>query len=259
MAPAIDCQQLGFRYRPEGPPVLDGVSLQVGGTDFLGLIGPNGGGKTTLLRILLGLLRPSGGSVRLFGQTPERAARRVGYVPQHARIDRDVPHTAREVVLTGRLGRSPWGFRYARAHREQAAAMLEQVGLADLAERRIKELSGGQRQRVLIARALAAEAELLIMDEPMTGVDTMQEGTLMELLHRLNRQMPVILVSHDLGFVSRHVTQVACLNRTLVVHDVAEMDREALIAHYGGEEALLHLHHHHGCCPAEDGAGGDGA
>jgi len=252
MEAPIRCHDVGFRYRADAPPVLEDIDFELGERDFLGLIGPNGGGKTTLLKLVLGLEQPTSGSVRVFDRQPARSAHRIGYVPQHARIDRAMPHTVFDVVLTGRLARSPWGWCYGRGHRELATRMLERVGLAELADRRIDECSGGQRQRVLIARALAGEAEMLIMDEPMTGVDTMQEGSLMELLHDLNRRMPVILVSHDLGFVSRHVTRVACLNRTLVVHDAAEMDREALIAHYGGEEHLMHVHHHHGCCPSED-------
>ncbi len=192
------------------------------------MIGPNGGGKTTLLKVILGLLQPQRGTVTVFGRAPAEVRARIGYVPQYAQVDPSVPASVIDVVLAGRLGRSSWGFRYGRGHVELALAALAQTEMEEFAERRIGTLSGGQRQRVLIARALAADAELLLLDEPTAGVDPHMERGLTDLLHRLNQRLPIVIVSHDVAFVSRHLKRVACLNRRLSVHRASEISWDSI-------------------------------
>jgi len=230
--PVVELSQVTFGYPPELAlqPVLEDVSLRIEPNDFLGIIGPNGGGKTTLLRIILGLLEPQSGSVTVFGRPPAEVRGRIGYVPQHARIDPSVPASVLDVVLTGRLGRSSWGFRYGRRQTEIARQALAQTEMERFADRTIGTLSGGQRQRVLIARALAADAQLLLLDEPTAGVDPHMERGLTDLLHRLNERLPIVIVSHDVSFVSAHLKRVACLNRRLTSHTAGEISWEA-IAH----------------------------
>lgn len=225
-----------------GPRVLENVTLSVGPRDFLGIVGPNGGGKSTLLRIMLGLLQPKPGRVELFGGPPVRTRSRAGYVPQKAAVDAAVPATVMDVVLTGRLHQSKHGFRYGRSDFVAAQSALERAAIGDLADRPVHALSGGQRQRMLIARALAGEPEILLLDEPTTGIDVESERTLTDILAELNTQMPIVMVSHDVGFVSRRLTHVACLNRTLTVHDAAEITDEAFAAAYQGDSVALHSH-----------------
>jgi zinc transport system ATP-binding protein len=191
-------------------------------------VGPNGGGKTTLLRVLLGLLEPQQGSVRIFGEEPAVVRSRVGYVPQQATIDASVPAVVRDVVIMGRLSRSSWGPSFGPEQMAAAQSALEQAGATDLAGRRFGELSGGQQQRILIARALAADAELLILDEPTTGVDLHRERELLELLHRLNQSLPIILVSHDVTLVSAHLKSAAWVNRTLTSYAARELSPEVI-------------------------------
>ncbi len=181
----VEISDVTFAYPGHGAqePVLDRVSLSIEPQDFVGLIGPNGGGKTTLLKILLGLIEPQQGRVRVFGKSPAEVRNRIGYVPQHAKIDPSVPAHVLDVVLTGRLSRSSWGPWLGRSHVAAAWRALQQTGTSDLARRPIGELSGGQQQRVLVARALAGEAELLLLDEPTSGVDVHMEQTLVDLLH----------------------------------------------------------------------------
>ena len=259
--PAAELDHVTFRYGDDAagsPPVLDDVSLTIEADDYLGLIGPNGGGKTTLLKVLLGLLKPRQGTVRVLGEDPARVRSRIGYVPQHARIDTSVPATVLDVVLMGRLSRSAWGFRYAPEHHARALEALRQVGIEALADRTLDRLSGGQRQRVLIARALASEAEILLLDEPTAGVDAPMEQDLNVLLHRLNERIPIVIVSHDIAFVSAHIKRIACLNRRLVCHPASEITAETLAATYAGSEhGHLRLVKHRDECPAcpeeEDG------
>lgn len=214
--PVAEAEQVTFAYPESGAgPVLEDVDLRIEARDFLGLIGPNGGGKTTLLKILLGLLAPQRGRVRVFGEPPVKVRHRIGYVPQHASIDATVPASVLDVVLMGRLARSSWGPRYRAIDVDAAMAALGQTAADDLAGRPIAVLSGGQRQRVLIARALAAEAELLLLDEPTTGIDVRREEEFMELLAELNQRLPIVMVSHDVSLVCEHLKRVACINRRL--------------------------------------------
>ncbi len=229
--------------------VLEDVSLKVFADDFLGIIGPNGGGKTTLLKIILGLLEPQKGWVRVFGRTPREVRHQIGYVPQHARIDATVTATVLDIVLAGRIARSRWGFRYGKRDREAAFVALEMTGVAPLAHRRIGTLSGGQRQRVLIARALAAEPKLLLLDEPTAGIDPYVEQNLTDLLHQLNESLPIVVVSHDIGFVSTHLKRVACLNRRLTVHRVSEITQATMSDFY---REHVHMVRHLASCPLGD-------
>ncbi|MGB9689177.1 ABC transporter ATP-binding protein [Thermogutta sp.] len=246
-------EHVTFSYRsPTGgllEPVLQDVSLEIYQDDFLGVIGPNGGGKTTLLKIILGLLEPQQGTVSVFGKSPREVRHLIGYVPQHARVDTSVSACVLDVVLAGRICHSPWGFLYSRADREKALAALRLTGTADLAHRRLATLSGGQRQRVLIARALAAEPKLLLLDEPTAGIDPYVEQNLTDLLHALNERLPIVIVSHDIGFVSTHLKRVACLNRRLTVHSAAEVTRSTMATFYGEH---VHLVQHAPCCPLND-------
>lgn len=247
MSPVVEITHVWFWYTPSqaAEPVLEDISLEIYPDDFLGLVGPNGGGKTTLLRVILGLLRAQQGSVRVFGCDPVRVRHRIGYVPQHGRIEATLPATVLDVVLTGRLYRSRWGIRYGRKDRLAAEEALARVGLEHLARRPWQSLSGGQRQRALIARALAAEAELLLLDEPTANIDLPSEQTLADLLHDLSRQIPIILASHDIAFVTTHMKRVACLNRRLTVHRVDELSWDRLREVYGQE--LCTIVHRPGC------------
>ncbi len=212
----IEAQDVSFRY--DGDLILEGVSLRVEEGDFIGLIGPNGGGKTTLLKILLGLLVPQHGRVRVMGRTPREVSSQIGYVPQQIHFDKEFPISVLEVVLLGCLGRSPYFGGYRPRERETAEQALREVDLLPFRHRRFGTLSGGQRQRVLIARALAGRPRLLVMDEPTANVDSLSQQQIYDLLHQINEKCTIILVSHDLGVVSAHVTRVACLNRRMVIH-----------------------------------------
>lgn len=225
-------------------PVLEDVSLSLDAGAFLGLVGPNGSGKSTLLELLLGLRRPDAGTIRLFGESaPEFAdGERLAYVAQDATAVADgTPMTVREVVRMGRYPRRPLG-RFRDADRAAVADALDRTGVADLADRRVGRLSGGQRQRVFIARALAAEADLLALDEPTVGVDADSRDGFYELLADLNAEgLTVVLVEHDVGLVTAYASEVACLNRELHFHGDPEslLDGDALVSAYGSDTRLL--------------------
>jgi len=218
---AVSVQNLHFAYEDE--IVLEDVSFGLEEKDFLGVVGPNGGGKTTLLKILLGLLEPDSGLVQIFGQPPRLASRLIGYVPQQINLDKDFPINVEDVVLLGRLGEAPPVGRYRPLDRELAQNALAKVDLAEFRNRRFGDLSGGQRQRVLIARALVGGPRMLIMDEPTANVDSRSQKRIYDLLSALNEECAIILVSHDLSVVSQQVKRVACLNRRLVMHPTSQM------------------------------------
>ncbi|RNA64148.1 ABC transporter ATP-binding protein [Prosthecochloris sp. ZM_2] len=206
-----------------GTRVLDQVSLTVHRGDFLAIIGPNGGGKTTLLRVVLGLQPVDSGRVRVLGASPGQSAGRIGYVPQRVDFDRDFPVTVMEVVLMGRLSGKRLFSRYSGADRAAAEEALETVGLLELSRRSVGGLSGGELQRVLIARALCGNPEVLLLDEPTASVDPGMKTSVYDLLDRLKTSMTIVLVTHDTGAVGRHVSRIACLNCNMVVHEGDEM------------------------------------
>jgi zinc transport system ATP-binding protein len=218
--------------RFDGVAILEGIDLSVYQNDFMGLIGPNGGGKTTLLKVVLGLIKPSRGKITVLGSTPERGRRFVGYVPQYSLFDRYFPASVWDVVLMGRLGQAVRFRRYSEEDKKAAINALQTVELLDFKERQIGRLSGGQQQRVFIARALVSEPKLLLLDEPTASVDAPMMEEFYELLNRLKQRMAIVLVTHDLSAVSIYVDTVGCLNRKLYYHHSKEISAEDLEAVY---------------------------
>lgn len=239
--PAIRVSDLSFSYGDSC--VLEQINLTITPGEFVGLVGPNAGGKSTLLKLILGMLEPQAGQIRVLGQTPRQAAKRIGYVPQFPSFPRDFPISVEQVVAMGRLGiGSMFGWQRA-ADREIAHRMLDEVEALDLAQRRIGTLSGGQLQRVLLARALAGEPEILILDEPTANIDQRVESDVFDLLAALNQRLTILLVSHDIAFISDYVSRVACLNRTLTCHGTNAVDGETIRQLYGAHVRLV-AHHH---------------
>ena len=205
----------GISYAFDRDRVVDGVSFEIGPGEFVALVGPNGAGKSTLLRVLLGLLTTTSGKVLLFGQDPRslKDRWRLGYVPQRPALARDLPATVEEVVMAGRLARTGWRRRLRAPDRKAVAHALEEVGLQNLASRRVADLSGGQQQRTFIAKALASEPDLLVADEPIAGIDAESQRRFRESLTHLVRQHggSVLLVSHELGAVADDLDRVIVL------------------------------------------------
>lgn len=236
MDPVIDVENISFAY--DGRPVLENVSVSIERGELLGIIGPNGGGKTTLLKIMLGLLSPDAGRVSLFGSPTNRFedGQRIGYVAQHAtETQRQIPITVREVV---RMGRYPHvGLNGLTATDEQLVnEALEKTDIADLADSRVGNLSGGQKQRTYIARVLAGEADLLALDEPTVGIDADAQERFYDLIDELNRDnVTIVLVEHDLDAVLEYASSIACINRTLDYHGDATsfLESEALVETFG--------------------------
>ncbi|HUW10502.1 MAG TPA: metal ABC transporter ATP-binding protein [Anaerolineae bacterium] len=223
-------EDVWFQY--DGVPVLEGINLSVREQDFIGIIGPNGGGKTTLLSIMLGLMEPTRGCVTVLGRAPRAARRFVGYVPQYTEFDHAFPISVWDVAMMGRLGRRGLLRRYSEEDKLAVEDILRQVDMLGYRDRQIGRLSGGERQRVYVARALASDPKILLLDEPTASVDTRVVGSIYELLRELNRQVTIILVSHDIGVVSSYVKTVACLNTRLIYHESKEITPDMLEAAY---------------------------
>jgi len=243
--PIIQFERVNFSYN--SAPVLIEVSLAIPQGELVYVVGPNGGGKTTLLKLTLGLLKPRTGRIQVFGLPPEKARTRIGYIPQFLQFDPQFPITAFDVVLMGRLKGGRMG-SFSPADRDSAWNAMEKLQIADLARIPFAQLSGGQRQRTLIARSLTSSPELLLLDEPTSNIDAHTEDRLMELINELNLQHTIILVSHDINFVSDKVKRVICVNRTVQVHPTSEISGETLRQVYAKDMMLvrhdMHLNDH---------------
>ncbi len=222
----VEIKDLWFAYN--GQTVLEDVSLNIQPGDFIAMIGPNGGGKTTLLKLMLGLLKPSKGSIRVLGDTTEKASHHIGYVSQDVNINRNFPITSIDAVLMGNLKPNRrWG-RISAQDRREAVDALERMEIKEFAESKIGELSGGQRQRVFIARALVTKPKVLLLDEPTASIDAKGQAEFYRLLKELNEDITILVVSHDLVAISTYVKSVACVNKRLHYHHQAEITGEML-------------------------------
>ena len=223
-------------------PVLEEVSFDIAEREFFAIIGPNGGGKTTILKLMLGLLKPRQGTITVLGAAPGKSVGRIGYVPQSARMELDFPITVEETVMLGRLGPRSLTPFFSEKDRIAARAAMTAVDILPLKGRLFDELSGGQKQRVLIARALVSGPELLLLDEPVSSVDSAVEQDIYALLKELNKKMAIVMVSHDLGFVSSYVRRIACVNRQVSVSDAAEVTQCGIDEKY---HSHMHRVDHH--------------
>jgi len=230
MKDVITLDRITAGYR-KGSPIIQKVDLEVRERDFLAVIGPNGGGKTTLLKVILGLLTPWEGSVTVLGRSPKVARSEIGYVPQVI-PDEPFPITAMDVVLMGRLRHSGLLRRFTVKDREAAERNLEKLNIVNLANHSMNSLSGGQKQRVLIARALAGMPRILLLDEPVASVDNDTQESFFNLLAELNSTITIVFVTHDVGAVSAHVKNIACINRNLISHGET-LSSESVARAYG--------------------------
>ncbi|SEM04636.1 zinc transport system ATP-binding protein [Syntrophus gentianae] len=239
----VTFQDVSFSYG--GMPILEDVSFSIPERTFISIVGPNAGGKTTLLKLMLGLLKPSKGTIEVFGQYPEKARTRIGYMPQYVQFDPNFPVSVLEVVLMGRLGAGK-GMRigpYSKTDKAIALEALQELEMEKAKNRPFIVLSGGQRQRVLIARALAAEPDLLLLDEPTSNVDMAVETELFELLNSMSQTITIVVVSHDLGFVSQYVESVVCVNRQVMMHPTTAVTGEVISECYGSNIRMVRHNH----------------
>lgn len=241
----ISIQDLSFVYDSE--TVLSNVNLTINALDSICIVGPNGGGKSTLVKLIIGLLNPDSGVVRVFGQDPQKACLRIGYVPQYTHYDPQFPISVCEVVSMGRLGNSYTG-RYTKKDREVVRKSLDVTGISNLSSRPFSSISGGQRQRVLIARALATEGDILILDEPTANIDHESERQFFDLLASLNERMTIMMVTHEVGFSSTFFKRIACVNKQVAIHPTSMLTGELIRDMYGGD--LQMIRHDH-CCSEE--------
>ena len=237
--PIIEIEKMSFAYG--GRWVLENVNLSIPRGEFVSIVGPNGGGKTTLLKLLLGLIAPDEGTIRVFGEAPEDVRPHIGYVPQVFQFDGQFPVSVADVVLMGRLYRGTHFGPYRRADWRAAEEALREVDLLHVESRPFAALSGGERHRVLIARALVSDPELLLLDEPTTNLDVPSLGELYDLLQALHRRLTIVMVSHDMAFVSKLVSTVVCVHRNVRVHPTDEVE-EAWMSELHGTDVRMVRH-----------------
>jgi zinc transport system ATP-binding protein len=228
--PVVDIKNVSFSYRDT--PVLLDVNLKVHQGDFIAMIGPNGGGKTTLLKMILGLLKPTAGTIRVNGKIAQKSSTCMGYVPQNVYINHNFPITAIDVVLMGKLDPKKRWTAKSSSNYDEAMTALDRLEMAAHAQKKIGDLSGGQRQRVFIARALVSDPNLLLLDEPTASIDTKGQTDFFKLLSHLNKKITILVVSHDLLVISRYVRSVACVNKRLHYHHQAEITGDMLQTMY---------------------------
>lgn len=235
--PLIQLTNIAAAY--ERKTVLEHVNLTIYEHDFLGVIGPNGGGKTTLMKIILGLLKPAGGQVRFFSHGEEVSEISMGYLPQYNSIDKKFPISVYDVVLSGLNRQKSLFHSFTKEQHEQVRQVIARMGLEGLEQRAIGQLSGGQLQRALLGRALVSDPQVVILDEPNTYIDKRFEAKLYSLLEEINRERAIVLVSHDIGTVLQNVKTIACVNGTLDYHPDTEIPSEWLEEHFGCPIELL--------------------
>ncbi len=226
----IEIEHLSAGY--DGKQVLSNVNLTVYQDDYLGIIGPNGGGKTTLMRLILGLMKPTEGNIRYYKDGKEVKDISMGYLPQYNQLDKQFPISVYEVVVAGLSKTKGLFSRYTQAQHQQVLDTLERMQLTEFKDRHIAALSGGQLQRVLLARAIVSKPDVVILDEPNTYIDRRFQKQMYEMLEQINKECAIIIVSHDVAEVLNNMKHIACVNQHLHYHDTADMPREKLEEHF---------------------------
>ena len=219
----IDIKNVSFAYDKQ--MILEDINLSVEEKDFLAIIGPNGGGKSTLLKLILGINTLKKGSISVLGKEPSKSLTQIGYVPQNTNVNTDFPIKVIEVVMMGHVGGKKPLFGYGKDEIMCAMGALSQVGMEDFAQTKIGALSGGQRQRVMIARALCAHPQILILDEPTSSIDITGQKEIYELIKKLNESITIIVVSHDISVILEYATKAAHVNKTLSYHDISDKQK----------------------------------
>ena len=233
----LEIDDLSFAY--EKDPVLEHINLRVDEKDFLAIIGPNGGGKSTLLKLILGINNYKEGKITVLGKAPKQSLRQIGYVPQNTNVNTDFPIKVIEVVMMGHIGSKRPLMGYGKDEIACAMGALEQVGMASYAQRKIGLLSGGQRQRVMIARALCAHPKILILDEPTSNIDITGQREIYELLKTLNQDITIIVVSHDISVILEYANKAAHVNKKLSYHDIS--DKQSTFHTHGEKEHFCEI------------------
>ena len=226
----IEIEHLSAGY--DGKQVLNDINLTVYQDDYLGIIGPNGGGKTTLMRLILRLMKPTEGNIRYYKDGKEVKEISMGYLPQYNSLDKQFPISVYEVVLSGLSKTKSLFSRYSQAQHQQVLDTLERMQLMEFKDRHIAALSGGQLQRVLLARAIVSKPDVVILDEPNTYIDRRFQKQMYEMLEQINKECAIIIVSHDVAEVLNNVKHIACVNHHLHYNDTADMPREKLEEHF---------------------------
>ncbi len=259
MTSVLKLENINFFYGQQ--QILEDINLHMYAGDFAALIGPNGGGKTTLIKIILGLLNDYQGRVEIFGKTSHKPSEYISYVPQYANFNRNFPISVLETVLQGRLNdrnlkkniktySSFLNFlrfgQYCKQDYKIAEVVMRETFTWTLKDKVISELSGGQLQRVMVARALAGQPKILLLDEPTANIDERSERDIFDLFKKLNQRMTIMVISHDIGFVSAYVNKVFCLNKTLLDHQPQAVDNDSIRQLYG--DNVLSVHHHSQHC-----------
>ncbi len=245
----IQLQNINYSYG--NYPVLKNINMEVNKGDFIGIVGPNAGGKSTLVKLILGLLKPQSGIVKVLGKNASSISHKIGYVPQHPTFLRDFPITVEQAVLMGRIGsnllykkyNALYPGSYNKTDKELVNKALIKVEADNLSNNQISSLSGGQLQKVLLARALISNPSILLLDEPTANIDQRMEGDIFDLLKELNSKITILVVSHDIAFISAYVHTVACVNRTLVCHKTNTIDGNIIQNLYGSNVRMVeHTH-----------------
>jgi len=230
-SPVIYVNNVSFSYNDNR--VLEHITFSVNQNDFVGIIGPNGSGKTTLIKLILGMLKPVEGDIRVLGRVPQEAVRFIGYVSQNTNINKEFPITVNDITLMGRLGNTRKIWRYLDSDEALSREALKQVEMWNFRNERIGNLSMGQRQRVFIARALTTDPKILILDEPTASIDPPGQTKIFDILKVLNKQLTLLIVSHNLSTLLNYVNKVACVNRQLIFHDAPHVTTEMLRETFG--------------------------
>jgi zinc transport system ATP-binding protein len=240
----IRFEGVNFSYSTDNH-VLKDINVNISPGEFACVVGPNGGGKTTFIKLILGLLTPDSGTIKVLGKAPKKSLDKIGYVPQQSKFDSNFPVSVLDVVLMGCLNKSFFWGSFNKDHKEQAYQALHEVEMEDLADRSFADLSGGQRQRTLVARAIVSNPEILLLDEPTSNIDIHGTEHFYKLFEKLNRKYTILMVSHDIGFVSNRVKSVICIRQTLQVHPVSQLTGETMQDLYGA--GLCAIRHDYRC------------